>query len=272
MAPNEIFGQNGAPINENAEHTVFNLEQEQAEKMKKNKEKHQRLKSNLIREGAFRIPVDLAFNKKRALQASHSGEVHGIQNFEGTRVVSTRDDKAYPISTIEPANRASLSVRLPPRLQRPGRIGKGEQRQMLEEYVGIGKAFLRPLRDQSSPIELFDEELRKAPGYEAALQRAGFRNAPGDQYRATGKFISLFGDFKQVRKTVYLELDASTDDDNPSRPTIDRDEQLRRDYEEVRGFPEFLEGGRLFRQREARRRRLRRGYEEVRNFPEFQEV
>ena len=75
-----------------------------------------------------------------------------------------------------------------------------------------------------------------------------------------------------MRKTVYLELDATTDDENPSRPTIDRDEQLRRDYEEVRGFPEFLEGGRLFRQRVARRRRLSRGYEEVRNFPEFSEV
>ena len=80
----------------------------------------------------------------------------------------------------------------------------------------------------------------------------------------------FFGDFKQVRKIVYLELDASTDDENPSRPTIE--EELRRDYEEVRAFPEFLEGGRLFRQRQARRRRLDRDYEEVRNFPEFQEV
>ena len=35
MAPNEIFGQNGAPINENAEHTIFNLEIEQAEKWKR---------------------------------------------------------------------------------------------------------------------------------------------------------------------------------------------------------------------------------------------
>ena len=158
------------------------------------------MKSNLIREGAFRIPVELAF-KKRALQASHSGEVHGIQNFEGTRVISTRDDKAYPISTVEPANRASLSVRLPPRLQRPGKISKGEQRQMLDDYVDIAKAFLRPLREQSATIEAFDAELRQAPGYEAALQREGFRNAPGDPYRATSKFVNLFGDFKQIRKT-----------------------------------------------------------------------
>ena len=58
MAPNELFTEDGAPKTENAEHTIFNLEQEQASKLKKNKEKHERMKQTLQKEGAFRVPVD----------------------------------------------------------------------------------------------------------------------------------------------------------------------------------------------------------------------
>ena len=80
--------------------------------------------------------------------------------------------------------------------------------------------------------------------------------------------MKLFGDFKEVRKIVYLEADPSTDEDRPSRPTIEqRAAQLERDYEEVRRFPEFREG--TFLQRELRRQRLRRAEEEVRGYPEF---
>ena len=268
MAPNELFADNGAPKSENAEHTIFNLEQEQASKLKKNKEKHERMKQTLQKEGAFRIPVDLHLNQRRVLQASHSDEVHGVENFEGTRVVSARDHKAYPMNSVEPVNRASLSVRLPPRLQRPGKMGQGEQRQILEEYVDVAKAFLRGEAEQSAPIESFDAELRKAPGYAEALLRVGFRNAPSDPFRATSKFVKLFGDFTEVRKIVYLEANPSTDEDRPSRPTIEeRAAQLERDYDEVQRFPEFREG--TFLQRELRRQRLRRAEEEVRAYPEF---
>ena len=190
------------------------------------------MKQTLQKEGAFRIPVDLHLNQRRVLQASHSGEVHGVENFEGTRVVSARDHKAYPMNSVEPVNRASLSVRLPPRLQRPGKMGQGEQRQILEEYVDVAKAFLRGEAEQSAPIESFDAELRKAPGYAEALLRVGFRNAPSDPFRATSKFVKLFGDFSEVRKVVYLEANPSTDEERPSRPTIEeRAAQLERDYE-----------------------------------------
>ena len=132
--------------------------------------------------------------------------------------------------------------------------------------------------------------MRRAPGFDAALQRAGFRNAPGDHTRATGKFADLFGDFKLARKTVFLEkADTSDEDDLPSRPTIqERDaflaaaaEEVRAfpefremDLEEVRAFPEFREMGRRpsFLQRYRRSRRLRRAEQEVRDFPEFAEV
>ena len=120
MSPNELVGADGAPQSENAAATIFNLEQEQAEKLKKNKERHERRKTTLQREGAFRVPVELAF-KKRALQASHGGELHPVANFEGSRVVSALDGRAYPMGTVAPASRHSLSVQLPPRLQRPGK-------------------------------------------------------------------------------------------------------------------------------------------------------
>ena len=136
----------------------------------------------------------------------------------------------------------------------------------------IGRRFLRPRPEQSASLDEFDAEMRRAPGFEAALQRAGFRNTPGDNTRATGKFADLFGDFKLARKTVFLKKKADTSDeeDMPNRPTIEeRDAFLARAVEEVRGFPEFREGS--FLQREIRRQRLRRAEEEVRAFPEFAE-
>ena len=95
-----------------------------------------------------------------------------------------------------------------------------EMRQILEEYADLAKGILRRRRDESAPIETFDAEMRKAPGYAEALTRVGFRNAPSDLFRATSKFVNLFGDFKQVRKVVYLEAKETTDDEIPQRPTI----------------------------------------------------
>ena len=267
MSPNQLVGADGAPQSENAAATIFNLEQEQAAKLAKNKERHERRKTTLQREGAFRVPVELT-SRKRALQASHGGELHPVANFEGSRVVSGLDGRAYPMGTVAPASRQSLSVRLPPRLQRPGKMGKPEQRQILDEFTEIGRRFLRPRPEQSASLDEFDAEMRRAPGFEAALQRVGFRNAPGDNTRATGKFVDLFGDFKLARKTVFLEKAETSDEDEPGRPTIqEREDFLAAAYEEVRAFPEFREG--TFLQREIRRQRLRRAEREVREFEEF---
>jgi len=147
-------------------------------------------------------------------------------------------------------------------------MGKPEQRQILDEFTEIGRRFLRPRPEQSASLDEFDAEMRRAPGFEAALQRVGFRNAPGDNTRATGKFVDLFGDFKLARKTVFLEKAETSDEDEPGRPTIqEREDFLAAAYEEVRAFPEFREG--TFLQRERRRQRLRRAEREVAEFEEF---
>ena len=92
-------------------------------------------------------------------------------------------------------------------------MDKGEQRQILEEFVDVAKAFLRGEAEQSAPLETLDAELRKAAGYADALLRVGFRNAPSDPFRATSKFVTLFGDFTSLRGNVYLAKAETSEDD-----------------------------------------------------------
>ena len=113
------------------------------------------MEANLAKAGAFRIPLRLSWDKN-VMQASHSGEVHQIAGFENSRVVSARDGKAYPMATVAVSDRDSLDVRLPPRLQRRGRLTQKDQRQILQDFVPIGRDFLRPRANQEAPIEEFD--------------------------------------------------------------------------------------------------------------------
>ena len=60
MAADDLYQNDGEPMNENAEHTIFALEQEAAEKLAKNRARHQRQKATLQTQGAFRIPETLS--------------------------------------------------------------------------------------------------------------------------------------------------------------------------------------------------------------------
>ena len=165
----------------------------------------------------------------------------------GTRVVSARDGRAYPVSTVAPVARNAMDVRLPPRLQEPGRLDKPQQRQILRPFVRNGRDFLAPRPDREAPLEDFDAALRAIVGYNAALLRAGFRNPPGVPLRATKKFVDLFGDFgltNRERNVFLREGGETTDDEAPRRPRIGRAERERRAWEqraieEVRNWPEF---------------------------------
>ena len=261
QTPNELFDNNGQPRSEDAEHTIFALEQEQAGKLKKNKDRKERLEANLAKAGAFRIPLRLSWDKN-VMQASHSGEVHGIAGFENSRVVSARDGKAYPMATVAVSDRDSLDVRLPPRLQRRGRLTQKDQRQILQDFVPIGRDFLRPRANQEAPIEEFDAMLRAEEGYAEALQEAGFRNPPGNPFKATQKFVNLFGDFELTnrQRTVFLQADDEDEtDDDDKRPRIDLEYQQA--VEEVRDFDEYYDDDEEY----------QRAVEEVRAFPEFDE-
>ena len=89
-------------------------------KFHKNKRKHARRVEQLQAQGGFRAPERLNWQNRRILQATHEGRVREVAGFNGTRVVDTTGAE-FEVSTVEPVPRDTLSVRLPPRLQRPGR-------------------------------------------------------------------------------------------------------------------------------------------------------
>ena len=136
------------------------------------------MKQTLQKEGAFRIPVDLHLNQRRVLQASHSGEVHGVENFEGTRVVSARDHKAYPMNSVEPANRASLSVRLPPRLQRPGKWGRESNDKSWKNTSTSQRPSFAEKRSKARQSNLLTRSCEKRPGMQRLCSELAFATLP----------------------------------------------------------------------------------------------
>ena len=165
------------------------------------------------------------------------------------------------MATVALSDRDSLDVRLPPRLQRRGRLTQAQQRQILQDFVPVGRDFLRPRANQEAPIEDFDAMLRGDAGYAEALQEAGFRNPPGNPFKATQKFVNLFGDFGLTnrQRTVFLQADDQESSDDDKRPRIDVEYQQA--VEEVRDFDEFYDDDEEY----------QRAVEEVRAWPEFNE-
>ena len=154
-----------------------------------------------------------------------------------------------------------MDVRLPPRLQRPGRLDKPEQRRLLKPFVRDGRNFLAPQPDREAPLADFDAALRTIPGYAEALQRAGFRSPAGVPLRATLKFVQLFGDFGLTNRerTVFLREGGDTSEDDQMRPSIQQ--EYDQAVEEVRDFDEYYDDDEEY----------QRAVEEVRNWPEFNE-
>ena len=100
----------------------------------------------------------------------------------------------------------------------------------MASFVDTGRFILRGRPRQGAPTALFDREMRRTPGFNAAMLEAGYRNRPNDPLYAIKKFIDLWGDFdfRDYRKrTVFLVPDAEQptdeDDDQPRRrPQVER--------------------------------------------------
>ena len=129
MAPGDLYDSGGEPEvkydymgdpHQDASHTIFALQKDAAAKFHKNERKHARRVEQLQAQGGFRAPESLNWKDRRILQATHEGQARQIAGFNGTRVVDTTGAE-FEVSTVEPVPRTALSVRLPPRLQRPGR-------------------------------------------------------------------------------------------------------------------------------------------------------
>ena len=99
----------------------------------------------------------------------------------------------------------------------PGRLDKHQLSEILKPFVREGRAFLAPRPDQEGPLADFDAAMRRIPGFEAALLRAGFRNPAGVPLRAIKKFVNLFGDFGLTdrERKVFLREGGNTSDDSP---------------------------------------------------------
>ena len=92
-----------------------------------NKRKHQRRVEKLKAQGAFRAPESLNWKDHKILQATHEGRARRISPIVGTKVYDEQDN-AFEIATVEAAPRDAVTVRLPPKLQRPRRQTKSDKR------------------------------------------------------------------------------------------------------------------------------------------------
>ena len=253
QAPEELYDDDsGLPRNENAEHTIFALQKDEAAKFFKNKRKHQRRVERLKAQGAFRAPESLNWKDRKILQATHEGRARRISQIVGTKVYDEQDN-AFEIATVEAAPRDAVTVRLPPRLQRPRRQTKSDKRDILEPWAQHAIRFLTPLPNQETDLADFGNRLRVnfpvrglgEVGFDVAMNFANIRGSDGQGAKKFAKlFDHIFGLSDRERR-VYLRPeaeDASDSDQPPPRPSIrERDEYLAAAYDEVRGFAEFDE-------------------------------
>ena len=128
-------------------------------KFHKNKRKHARRVEQLQAQGGFRAPERLNWQNRRILQATHEGQVREVAGFNGTRVVDTTGAE-FEVSTVEPVPRDALSVRLPPRLQRPGKQTKPDKRAILQPWADSGRTMLSLRVNQEAPVPVFGTHLR----------------------------------------------------------------------------------------------------------------
>ena len=237
MAPEEVYDEFGEPASENAEHTIFAISTDMATKFAKNKNKEARKVEKLKQQGGFRAPLRMTW-ERRSLQATHGGRTIQVSGFEGSRVLSP-GRTPYPVSTVQAVPFDSRDVRIPERLQRPGRQSEADKRRILAPFRDLGVAYLRAQPLEESAKEAFELALRPS-GFPAALQEANIRGA------VVRKFARLFPEFGMTdhERKIYLIPDASEEEDEdgpPRRVRIDRHRQLMRDYAEVAAFPEFQE-------------------------------
>ena len=209
---------------------------------KKNKNKEARKTEQLQRLGGFRKPLRMTW-ERRSLQATHGGRTIQVTGFEGSRVLSP-GRTPYPISTVQAVPFDSRDVRIPERLQRPGRQSEADKRRILAPFRDLGVAYLRGQPLEESTNEAFELALRPR-GFPAALQEANIRGA------VVRKFARLFPEFGMTdhERRIFLVPDVSTEEEGdvlgeeqpPRRPRVDMRRELDEAYAEVRGFPEFGE-------------------------------
>lgn len=118
----------------------------------KNKQKQGNLKREIDRTQTFRVPIDIGYQPtrfgRRITQSIFSGQTHRVDmaatNAQGntSRVVSQRDGRSYPLSTIDIVEASSADVVIPERAQRNPRRQREVMEAHLDDYLQAGVLFL----------------------------------------------------------------------------------------------------------------------------------
>ena len=146
--------------------------------------------------------------ERRSLQATHGGRTIQATGFEGSHVLSP-GRTPYPVSTVQAVPFDSRDVRIPERLQRPGKQTAADKRRILAPFRDLGVAYLREQPLEESTKEAFELALRPR-GFPAALQEANIRGA------VVRKFARLFPEFGMTdrEQRIYLIPDASEEEED----------------------------------------------------------
>jgi hypothetical protein len=257
MKPEELYNEKSKPKNEAAEHTIFKIQKDMVAGFAKNKQKQDNLKSEIDRTQTFRVPIDIGYQPtrfgRRITQSIFSGQTHRVDvaatDAQGnpSRVVSQRDGRSYPLSTIDIVEAGSADVVIPDRAQRNPRRQREVMEAHLEDYRDAGLEFLAnavagqgnyegvqlATNAEEATVEDFGENIiAMVPpgtyeGFRLHLSRIGIR--AGQPNRLYVKFIEFWRAYFGLRnrkKIVFLREerfeDEDPDDDFPA-PAIPDD-------------------------------------------------
>ena len=87
----------------------FTFRKEAAQDIRQNSDAIQKRKTTLGKTNTFRAETDYKGFRRRAGQATHSGEVHKVSSVEGATVTDTKD-KTFPTKFVAPIAAGSESV------------------------------------------------------------------------------------------------------------------------------------------------------------------
>ena len=249
MRPTELYNKDNKPQNEAAEHTIFKIQKDMAAGFAKNKRKQDNLKSEIDRTQTFRVPIDIGYQpgrfSRRITQSLFSGQTHKVDvaatdaRGNPSRVVSQRDGRSYPLSTIDIVEASSADVTIPERLQRNPRRQRADMERHLDGYLQAGVEYL--LSSEAGPgnyegqelgtdaqeatVEDFGEHIVGAvppntyDGFRQHLSEVGIRaGAPNRLYVKFIEFWRAVLGLRNRKKVVFLREDRREDEDPDDLP------------------------------------------------------
>ena len=149
----------------NAELT-FHLQKQAAQDIRQNSDAIQKRKTALEKTNTFRAETDYKGFRRRAGQATHSGEVHKVASVEGSTVTDTKD-KTFPTKFVAPVAAGSESVTTAASALGGSAVISAKQKRIMKPFVDelskhIGNATLNAAGVFLRGLPNFEEKAREA--------------------------------------------------------------------------------------------------------------